>query len=56
MDPTETLRLLRLTIKQYHVDDDPDVKAAHADEITEYVEALDGWMTSGGFLPNQWAR
>ena len=54
MDPNETLRLLRLTIKQMAVDTDPDIRAAHADEIAEYFEALDGWMSTGGFLPKAW--
>lgn len=54
MDPNETLRLLRLTIKQMGVDTDPDIRAAHADEIAEYFAALDRWITEGGFLPREW--
>lgn len=54
MDPNETLRLLRLTIKQMRVDTDPAIRQAHADEIAEYFEALDGWLIRGGFLPEPW--
>jgi len=54
VDPNETLRLLRLTVKQIQVDDNLFIKAAHADEITEYFEALDEWLTKGGFLPTSW--
>lgn len=54
MDPNETLRLLRLTIKQMAVDEDPGVRAAHAAEVAEYFEALDEWISKGGFLPRDW--
>ena len=54
MDPDETLRLLRLTIKQMRVDENPYIKAAHAEEVAEYFEALDGWLAGGGFLPSDW--
>lgn len=54
MDPNEALRLLRLTIKQMRVDEDPGVRAAHAAEIAEYAEALDEWLSKGGFMPADW--
>lgn len=54
MDPDETLRLIRLTIKQIRVDTDPGVAAAHAEEIAEHFNALDGWLSYGGFLPEEW--
>lgn len=54
MDPNETLRLLRLTIRQMRVDEDPGVKAAHAEEIAEYFEGLDNWLSRDGFLPDDW--
>jgi len=56
MDPNETLRLIRLTIKQMRVDEDPGVRKAHADELAEYVEALDEWLSKGGFLPYEWSK
>lgn len=54
MDPNETLRMLRLTIKQLRVDEDTDVWEAHANEICEYFEALDDWLSRGGFPPEEW--
>jgi hypothetical protein len=54
MDPNETLRLLRLTIKQLRVDEDPGVRKAHADEIADYFDALDEWLSRGGFPPEVW--
>lgn len=54
MDPEETLRLIRLTIKQMRADTDPGVRKAHADELAEYVEALDEWLSNGGFPPEVW--
>lgn len=54
MDPNEALRMIRLTARQMAVDTDPGVKAAHADEIAEYFEALDGWLSKDGFLPSDW--
>lgn len=54
MDPNETLRLLRLTIKQMRVDEDPGVRKAHAEEVAEYFEALDQWLSRGGFPPEAW--
>jgi len=55
MDPNETLRLLRLTIAQMKVETKGSQEwMAHAVEVTEYVEALDGWLSSKGFLPFAW--
>ena len=54
MDPYETLRLLRLTIKQMRVDESPQIRQAHAEEIAEYFEALDTWLSRGGALPAAW--
>lgn len=56
MDPNATLRLLRLTISQYRVDTDPAIRGAHAAEIAEYFEALDDWISKGGFLPTDWNK
>ena len=54
MDPNETLRLIRLTIKQMKVDDNAVIFAAHGGELAEYVEALDEWLSKGGFFPSDW--
>ena len=55
MDPNENLRLIRLTIKQMKADDNAVIFAAHGGEVAEYFEALDGWLSKGGFLPSDWA-
>lgn len=65
MDPNETLKMLRELVAQYitakHItdwdtDDDTRVaqQMARADDIVERVEALDGWLSQGGFLPSGW--
>ena len=57
MDPDETLRLLRLTIKQMRSEGHQDFQAvwiAHAKEVVEYVEALDEWLSKGGYPPMSW--
>ena len=54
MDPNETLRLLRLTLTQMRVDEDPAIRKAHADEAAEYFAALDEWLSKGGASPAAW--
>jgi hypothetical protein len=54
MDPNETLRLLRLTIAQMQVEPKNALWMAHAEEVIEYAEALDTWLSSGGFKPLAW--
>jgi hypothetical protein len=47
MDPNATLTELRELVAF----DDP---AAVAEEMAERIEALDAWLTNGGFLPDEW--
>lgn len=56
MDANEQLRLLRLTVKQWRVDEDPGVRNAHAREIVEYFEALDSHLSAGGTPPEAWSE
>jgi putative heme degradation protein len=56
MDPDVTLHLIRETILQMWVDRDPTTKAAHAEEIVDHFEALDAWLSKGGFLPTDWKK
>ena len=56
IDPTEVLRLLRLTIRQMDVDESADIRKAHADEVAEYFQTLDAWLSRGGALPADWQR
>lgn len=59
MDPDQTLKDLRSDIANYHKyerDEDRDGMAIMADYIVQYVEALDGWLSKGGFWPSEWAK
>lgn len=54
MDPNETLKRLRKLAKRIGsmaepYDDD-------ALELAELVDALDQWITNGGFLPRDWKK
>lgn len=33
---------------------DPSMIARVGEELSEYVEALDGWISGGGHLPKAW--
>ena len=54
MDPdanlAELCELARIIIEA----DEDEVDAADARRLAELVEALDGWITGGGFLPARW--
>lgn len=52
MDPTETLKQLRLVAGRMLAADDVDPEDART--LAELWEALDGWMIKGGFSP--WDR
>lgn len=54
MDPNETLRLLRETATLVLTDSGKD--RADSVRLAELAEALDGWISKGGFLPAAWAR
>lgn len=51
MDPDAALSNLRNAIKQFHGGD-----RSAADRLAEAAEALDGWMSRGGFPPKAWKR
>lgn len=60
MDPNETLTQLRelfaavnpdgLDARTYYV------VGMEVERARDLFEALDGWLTSGGFLPDAWRR
>lgn len=67
MDPNAALINMRDTIRQAERDlerqDDADnwhnLLARHEDTISalvEHFEALDAWLSKGGFLPDAWQR
>jgi len=53
MDPNATLKALRAAI-QDHEDSEGDSEC-DVYEIVELFEALDEWMSKGGFTPDAWA-
>lgn len=60
MDPNENLRetleLCRLLRDGADNDDDDFDAGEGVDRLLELVEALDGWLSNGGFLPTRWRR
>jgi hypothetical protein len=68
MDPTETLKQIRRLVRRIsaHADRDeyadevpPAVLQAWCDDaqvLAGLAEALDEWITGGGFLPEGWTR
>lgn len=54
MDPTATLIAIRALVKVIHENNDSERWEELATDLAEVAEALDGWMTRGGFLPVQW--
>lgn len=61
MDPDMTLRLMRDYIRRVRDSvqgegTDPDILRIEADQLAEYADALDQWLSKGGFLPKDWAH
>lgn len=68
MDPNATLDELLELKDEIHKDQDAAAEEADSGEppyhqvtdreirMAELVEALDGWLSTGGFLPRKWRR
>jgi len=58
MDPNETLTKIReLATKIGQFDfDHPEQLYGTAADLAEHVEALDEWLSKGGFPPDAWGR
>lgn len=55
MDPNTALANARTAARLILADADADAShSALADELAEAFEALDGWLSRGGFLPDSW--
>lgn len=55
MDPNATLHRLRELVALAQKGTlDPDQAAIALDEVAENFDALDGWMTRGGYAPDAW--
>ena len=50
MDPDTCLSKIRQLAGVVQIDDDP-----YLAELVEHIEALDEWLSTGGFLPKHWA-
>lgn len=56
MDPNETLRRLRRLQEKFQTGGRMENSRDLADEMAELFEALDGWLSKGGFLPDAWKQ
>lgn len=55
MDPNEALRLAREAAGELRqADDDDTLPGSQVGQLVEAFEALDEWLTKGGFLPSDW--
>jgi hypothetical protein len=54
MDPDETRRQLRRAITEYRYAAEPAQSLRAADRVIEHADALDDWLTAGGFRPAAW--
>jgi len=55
MDPDECLKEIRAQLIIYNLSTDDHELMTAAGKVCELVEAMDTWLTTGGFLPNSWA-
>jgi hypothetical protein len=60
LDPNKTLSDIRAVVRRIHQAEDNDASAEDiardAGELATLVQALDEWLTRGGFLPDAWRR
>lgn len=61
MDPSEALRELRACLDYWRREREPKEEPSpdvvhYMERAMELTEALDQWISAGGFLPAQWAR
>ena len=57
MDPNEALKRIRATVARLQETDDAgdnDYDPQDVSELYQHVQALDEWITRGGFLPDAW--
>jgi len=56
MDPNETLRRMQEMAERVvrAADVGSDVDEDDACDLADAVQALDGWLSKGGFLPDAW--
>lgn len=54
MDPHAALAELRQAVRDYQQSPSGENALVAADTFTERFEALDEWLSKGGFLPRDW--
>lgn len=54
MDPSETLKRIRELTQEMADTRDPDAALVVAASLADHIQALDEWLTNGGYLPNPW--
>ena len=57
MDPNRTLEKLRELTKCVNDEEQVEVEIESVETLTDFAElfeALDEWLTGGGFLPKEW--
>jgi len=55
MDPDEALRVIREIIGRYGVEPRSSIGRDDAVRLFEHIDALDEWLSRGGFLPAAWS-
>lgn len=50
MDPNATLAEIRAIVTRFQTESDYE----SMDELVEYVQAMDEWLSRGGFEPEAW--
>lgn len=56
MDPNAALEQLREAIADAANPDQYTDREVAIEQIAEFFEALDNWLTNGGFLPGAWGQ
>lgn len=56
MDPTQALADARQALDDYRHSGAAVLAITAADKLSAAFDALDGWLSNGGFLPAQWQQ
>jgi len=56
MDPDEALKNARLALVQLRCAEEGRVAIEAGDMLADAFEALDGWLSNGGFPPKDWRK
>ena len=56
MDPNEALKNAREAVQRYNnCNEHVLTRVKESEKLVEAFEALDGWISKGGFLPKDWS-